>query len=161
MFTYMSILIGSHLILYILNSTINCNCSFIYLNYILLIMLLQFSQLSPFTPLPPVLPNPPAPHLSSCPWVVLTSSLTSLFPIPFLTSPHLFYAYQLCFFFPVPFSPIPPFSLPTEISPCDVHFSDSVPLLVVCLVFVFIVFLFFLVHLLIVVSLELPALPSD
>ena len=36
------------------------------------------------------------------------------------------------------FPAIPPFPLPTEIPPCDVHFSDSVPVLVVCLVFVFI-----------------------
>ena len=28
--------------------------------------------------------------------------------------------------------------------PCDVHFSDSVPVLVVCLVFVFVVFLSFI-----------------
>ena len=50
------------------------------------------------------------------------------------------------------FLPIPPFPLPTKIPPCDVHFSDSVPVLVVCLVIVFIVFVFFQVHLLIVVS---------
>ena len=83
------------------------------------------------------------PPLSSCPWVVHKSSLSSLFPTPFLSSPYVFSAYQLCFFFPVPFPPIPPFLLPTENPPCDVHFSDSVPVLVVCLVFVF-VFCFFL-----------------
>ena len=43
------------------------------------------------------------PDLSSCPWLVHTSSLSSLFPIPFFTSPHLFNACQLCFLFPVPF----------------------------------------------------------
>ena len=37
---------------------------------------------------------------------------------------------------------IPPFLLPTDNPPCDVHFSDSVPVLVVCLVFVFVAFLF-------------------
>ena len=84
------------------------------------------------------------PHLSSCPRVVHVSSLSPLFPIPFLTSPYLFYANQLCFFFPLPFPSIPPFPLPTEISPCDVHFSDSVPVLVVCLVFVFVFFYFIL-----------------
>ena len=88
---------------------------------------------------PRICSNPP---LSSCPWVVQMSSLSSLFPVPFLTSPQLFYAYQSCFFFPVPFLLIPPF-LPTEISPCDLCFSDSVPVLVVCLVFVFEIFLFF------------------
>ena len=40
------------------------------------------------------------------------------------------------------FSPIPLLPLPTENPPCDVHFSDCVPILVVCLVFVFTVFLF-------------------
>ena len=37
--------------------------------------------------------------------------------------------------------PHSPFPLPTEIAPCDVHFSDSVPVLIVYLVIVF-VFLF-------------------
>ena len=127
---------------------------FLFFKYVLLIMLLQFSQFSPFIPPPPCTPNPPASSpLSSCLWVVRISSLSSPFPIPFLTSPHLFYAYQLCFFSPVPFPPIPPFPLPTEVPLCDVHFSDSVPVLVVCLVFVFTVFLFFYIHLLIIVSL--------
>ena len=40
---------------------------------------------------------------------------------------------------PCTFPPILPFPLPTENSPCDVHFSYSVPVLVVCLGFVFIV----------------------
>ena len=35
--------------------------------------------------------------------------------------------------------PILPLPLPTENPPCDVYFSDSVAVLVVCLVFVFIV----------------------
>ena len=38
-----------------------------------------------------------------------------------------------------------PSLLPTKNPPCDVHFSDSIPVLVVCLVFVFVVFLFFFV----------------
>ena len=81
---------------------------------ILLIMLLLFSQFSPF--ISPLLctPNPPAfLLLSSCPWVVHVSSLNSLFPISFLTSSRLVYAYQLCFLFPVLFPTIPPPS-PTE-----------------------------------------------
>ena len=41
--------------------------------------------------------------------------------------------------------PNPPILLPTEIPPCDVHFSDSVPVLVVYLVFVFIVYLSFII----------------
>ena len=82
-------------------------------------MLLQLSQF--FSPLycPSGLYLPPssilALPLSSCPWVVHRSSLASLFPILFLTSPYLFCTYQLCFLFPIPFSPFPPspFSLTT------------------------------------------------
>ena len=74
----------------------------------------SFPNFSPFVPPsalhPQTLQHPP--HLSSCPWLVHISSLTSLFPIPFLTFLHLFYDYQLCFLFPVPsspyFSPSPP-----------------------------------------------------
>ena len=110
-------------------------------------MLLQFSQIFPFLypTLLPVLPcSSIPPHLSSCPWVVHVSSLASLFPMLFLTRPRLFiptgYAsYSLCL--PLTILPLP---LPTENPPCDVHFSDFVPVLVVSLVFVFLVFLFFL-----------------
>ena len=58
----------------------------------------------------------------------------SPFPILFLTSPCLFCTYHLCFLFPVPFLPLSPFALPTYKPPCDLHFCDSVPILVVCLV---------------------------
>ena len=88
-------------------------CLLFFLKYILLIMLLQFSQLYPFIPCPPcTLILSAFPPLSSFQWVVLISFLNFLFPIPFLTSPCPFYAYQLCFFFRVPFpsycSPSPP-----------------------------------------------------
>ena len=100
-----------------------------------------------------ILPLPCTPQPSSIPPPLVhihTSSLTSLFPIPFSTSPHLFFAYQLCFLFPTNYasyslylSPtILPLPLLTEKPPCDVHFSDSVPVLVVCLVFVFVFFRF-------------------
>ena len=75
-------------------------------------------------------------HLSSCPWVIYISSLASTLPILFLTFPYLFCTYHLCFLFPVPF---PLFSLtlfPIDNPPCDLHFCDSVPVLVVCFVFV-------------------------
>ena len=39
------------------------------------------------------------------------------------------------------FPPILPFPFPTELPLFDVYFNDSVPVLVVCLVFVFIVLL--------------------
>ena len=81
------------------------------------------------------------PPLSSCLWVVLISYLNSLFPTLVLTSPHLFDADQLCFLFPVPFPPIPSLPLPAENPPCDVHFSDSIPVIVVCLVFVFVFYI--------------------
>ena len=72
--------------------------------------------------------------LSSCPWVVHTSSLASPFPILFLTSPCLSSTYNLCYLFSVPF----PLSVPSPFSSdnhlCDLHFHDSVPVLFVCLV---------------------------
>ena len=74
------------------------------------------------------------PHLSSCPWVIHISSLASPFPILFLTSPCLFYSYSLCFLFPVHFPPFSPLPLPGDNLPCDCHFCESVPILVVCLV---------------------------
>ena len=89
-----------------------CILRVISIKYILLIMLLQLSNLI-FSPVSPSALQPPPSsiplHLSSCPWVVHISSLVSPFPILFLTPPrHLFYAYQLCFLFPVPFPHSPP-----------------------------------------------------
>ena len=78
------------------------------------------------------------PPLNSCPWVIHISSLASSFPIVFLTSPYLFGNYHLCFLFPVPFPPFSPLSLPTDNPPCDFHSCDSVPILIVCLVYLFI-----------------------
>ena len=100
-------------------------------------MLLHLSHFFlPFIHLLPVPPAPPSfPHLRSCSWVIHISSLASPFPLLFLISPCLLCTYHLCFLFPVPF---PPFFLllllPTANSPCDLHFCDSVPVLVVCLV---------------------------
>ena len=108
---------------------------FIFFKYILLIMLLQLSQFFPFAYLHLVPPFPPAfPSLSSCPWVMHVSSLASTVPILFLTSPCLFCTYHLCFLFPVPFPSFSPSPLPADNPPCDLHFCDSVPVLIVCLV---------------------------
>ena len=99
----------------------------------------NFPPLSPLCPVPanpPASPPPPLVHVH-----VHISSLVSLFPIPFFNSTCLFYAYQLCFLFPVPYLPTLP--LPIDNPPCDLHFCDSVPVLVVCLVFV-LLFSFFL-----------------
>ena len=82
-------------------------------------MLLQFSLFFPLYPAStlhlPTLQHPPP--ISSCTWVIQISSLNYLFPIPFLTSPCLFYAYQLCFFLAHPPPPVPPLPLPTENPP--------------------------------------------
>ena len=113
-------------------------CLFLFKKYILLIMLLQLSQFFlPFISLVPVLPTfqHSTPPLSSCPWVAQTSSLTSPFPVLFLTYPcPLFCAYLLCFLFPVPFPLSSPFLFPAENPPNDLHIYDSIPVLLVCLV---------------------------
>ena len=71
---------------------------FLFLIY-LLIMLLQLSHFRPFIQLHPAQPLPPTfPPYSSCPWVILISSLASTFPTLFLPSPFLFSTYHLCYF---------------------------------------------------------------
>ena len=74
------------------------------------------------------------PPFSSCPWVIQIGSLASTFPTLFLTSLCLFCTYQLYFLFPVPFPPFSSLPYPTDNLPCDLHFCDSVPVLLVCLV---------------------------
>ena len=102
--------------------------------YILLIVLLQLSHFFPtfYSPLPCTwLPLAFPPPLTSCPWVVHISSLTSKFPILFLTSPCPFCIYHLCFLFSVPFPLYSP-SLSWLITLHVISISDSVPVLVVC-----------------------------
>ena len=84
--------------------------------------------------LPPSSIRSPTPHLSSWPWVVHISFLAPPFPILLLNSPCLFCAYQLSFLFPVPFPPFSPLHLPSDNPPCDLHYCDSVSVLVLCLV---------------------------
>ena len=84
---------------------------------------------------------PSFPHLSSCPWVIHTSSLASPFPILFLTSiycvPTIYASYSCSF------SAILPLLLLSENPPCDLYFCESVAVLVVCLAhFCFWVFCF-------------------
>ena len=99
-----------------------------------------FSPLVPSTHYHPSLQKSP---LSSCPWVVHVSSWASPFPILFLTSPCLFCIYQLCFLIPEPFPPIlsllPPFPLPVDNPPSDLHIYGSIPVLFCffCLLFRF------------------------
>ena len=80
-------------------------------------------------------PMPPSfPHLSSRPWVVHISSLASPFPMLYLTSSCLCCTYLLCFLFSVPFPPSALLPHPTGSPPRDLHFCNSLPVLVVCLV---------------------------
>ena len=82
----------------------------------LLIMLLQLSHFHPFTQLHPAHPVPPTfPTYSSCPWVILMSSLASTFPTLFLPSPCLFSTYHLCYLFSLPSPPPPPTPLLTTL----------------------------------------------
>ena len=105
---------ASHLVLMPLFSNLGCLGFF---KYILLITLLQLSH-SFFSPLFPStlylysLQHSPPPHLSSCPCIAHVSSLASPISILFLTSPCAFYAYHLCFLFPVLFIPVLPIPLP-------------------------------------------------
>ena len=102
----------------------------------LLIMLLQLSHFCPFTQLHPAHHLPPTfPPYTSCPWVILISSLASTFPTLFLPSPCLFSTSHLCYLFSVPFPPLSPSQSPIDNPPCDLHFCGSVSVLVVCLVF--------------------------
>ena len=94
---------------------------YIFLIY-LLIMLLQLSLFCPFTQLHPAQPLPPTfPPYSSCPWVILISSLASTFPTLFLPSPCLFSTYHLCYLFSVPFPPLSPSQSPI----CLLYTSDA------------------------------------
>ena len=99
-------------------------------------MLLQISRFPPFIPLCPAHPLPLAlpPTFSSYPWIIHISSLASTFPVLFLTSPQLFCTYHFCYLFSVPFPPFSSPPSPADNPPCHLHFYDSVPDLVVCLV---------------------------
>ena len=98
----------------------------------LLIMLLQLSHFCPFTQLHPAHHLPPTfPPYSSCPWVILISSLASTFPTLFLPSPCLFSTYHLCSLFSVPFPPLSASHSPVDNPPCDLHLYGSVPVLLV------------------------------
>ena len=92
----------------------------------------------PFPPLhsTPSCTPPPShiPPYSSCPWVIYISSLASTFPILLSTSSCLFSTYHLCYLVSVLSPPLSPSHSPVDNPPCDLHFCDSVPVLVICLV---------------------------
>ena len=123
-----SLLISYHICKFIGSSFFKVN----FINYA--VTLVPF-----FSPLYSTLPFTPPSHQhtpsSLNPWVIDISSLASPFSILFLTSHCLFCTYHLYFLFPVSFPPFSPLALPTDNPPCDVHFCDSVPVLVVCLVY--------------------------
>ena len=84
-------------------------------------------------PLPPTFPP-----FSSCPWVILISSLAPTFPILFLPSPCLFSTYHLCYLFSVPFPPLSLSHSATDNPPCDLHFCSTVLVVrLVCFCFCF------------------------
>ena len=100
-----------------------------------LIILSQLSQFFPFCACPHSSPLPSSnPPISSCPWVMCVSSLASPFPILFFRSCCLFCPYKLCFLILLLFPPYSPFPFQADNPPCDLHFYDSVSVLVVCLV---------------------------
>ena len=108
-----------------------------FLKYVLLIMLSQLSHFFSSPLSPSVLHTPFHQHslpLSSCPWVLHTSSLASPFPILFLPSLCLFSTYHLWYLFSGPFPPLSPSHSPFDNPPCDLYFCGPVPVLVVCLV---------------------------
>ena len=87
--------------------------------------------LPPSTPLPSS--NPPPQSMSMGPaYKFFGFSISCI-----ILSIPLFCIYQLCFLIPVPFSPFSSFPLPADNPPCDLHIYDSIPVLVICLVFGF------------------------
>ena len=127
---------------------------YLFLKYISLIILLQLSilfLLDPSTWYPDFLRQS---LLSSFLCVAHVSSLTSPFPILFLTPPCLFCTYQFVLLNPWTFSPIVPSPLPADNPPNDLHIYDTGSVLLVFFVCVlnsvvdsceFIVILMFLV----------------
>ena len=117
-------------------------------------MLLQLSQFfSPFLSLLPVTPPSPS-SISPTPQFMSMGRTCKLFgfsisytilnlPLTILCLPILLL---------IPCTPFPStvcLLLPTDNPPCDLHFCDSAPVLIVCLVFVFLcsaVYYSFLIH---------------
>ena len=101
----------------------------LFLNYILLIMLLELSCFFPLCPFPPSTSHSlrQSPHHCSCPWVMWVSSLATLFPILYFTSPWLFCTYYLYFLI---LSPLHTFSCTPP--PISLSLTFSI-LIVMCL----------------------------
>ena len=86
--------------------------SFILFYFIFNIFIDYAITVVPFSPLhsTPSCTPPPShiPPYSSCPWVILKSSLAATFPTLFLPFPCLFSTYHLCYLFSIPLPPSPP-----------------------------------------------------
>ena len=102
----------------------------------------------PFTPLHPAHPLPATfPPYSSCPWVILISSLASTSPTLFLPSPCLFSTYHLFYLFSVPSPPLLlPYRQPSGSSclPCLLSFLFYVWSLITVSLLSFLLFIFFI-----------------
>ena len=136
----------------VLFSLVHFSSAFIHVEYFLSIFYWLCNYSCPNFPLllpcawyPPLPSSSLLPYLlMHYPWVVHIGSLSFPFPILFLTPPWLFCTYQLRFLISAPFSLGSPFLLPANNSPNYLHIYDSVPVLVICLVWCFLfLFLFF------------------
>ena len=101
-----------------------------------MILLLQLSQFFSFIPLLSALP--PSPSSISHPPQFMSMGCTYKFfgfsiSYTILNCPLTILCLSILLLIPCTFSPI--LLLPTDNPPCDLHFCDSVPVLVVCLVY--------------------------
>ena len=103
-----------------------------FVDYVITVVLIfpPLPSLCLLPPFPPaILPPPPFMFMGhACKFLGFSISYT------ILNIPSLFYTYQLCFLFPVPFPPLSPFPFPADNLPNNLHTYDSFPVLVVCLV---------------------------
>ena len=86
----------------------------------------------PSCTLPPTSIPSPLVHVRGCTYKFFGSSISyTIFILPL----SIFYL-PFILFIPCTFYPILPLPFPADNPPCDLHFYDSVPILVICLVFI-------------------------
>ena len=88
-----------------------------------------FIPLCPVPPMPPVFPNP---SFMSMGYAYNFFGFSISYTI--LNIPLFILCLPIVLLIPCTFLPFSPYPLPTDNPPCDLHFCDSVPVLVVCLV---------------------------